>query len=244
MDNDRELSHVLKNYKRQLKRAEKLSPATVNAHLTAIDHYLQFLGAKIPEIPREDLPQAAPNALSKDDQQRLLRAVAGCRRSLDRAVLMLIFYTGIRVGECAALDVDDVFVVGRKQKLVVRNGKGDFYREIPLNSEVCEALREWLRDRNARFAGKTTDDALFLNPQGRRISTASLDLIVRKVGHACGLILSAHVLRHTLLTNLVRNGSDLILVAEIGGHKRLETTKRYTLPTVGDKQRALEGLIE
>ncbi|HEY9786543.1 MAG TPA: site-specific integrase, partial [Candidatus Obscuribacterales bacterium] len=66
----------------------------------------------------------------------------------------------------------------------------------------------------------------------------------RKVGHSCGLALSPHILRDTLLTNLVRNGNDLILVAEIGGHKRLETTKRYTLPTVGDKQRALEGLIE
>lgn len=55
---------------------------------------------------------------------------------------------------------------------------------------------------------------------------------------------SSHVLRHTLLTALVRNGNDLVLVAEIGGHKRLETTRRYTLPTVGDKQRALEGITE
>ncbi len=244
MSSDRELAHVLKNYKRHLKQVDKASPATVNAHLTAIDHYLQFLGRKAPEIPREDLPQAAPEALNREEQQRLLRAVAGCRRSLDRAVVLLMYYTGIRVGECAALDVDDIFVVGRKRKLVVRNGKGDFYREIPLNEEAAEAVQEWLMDRGTRFDGKPTDMALFLNPQGRRMSTASLDLIVRKVGHACGLALSPHTLRHTLLTNLVRNGNDLILVAEIGGHKRLETTKRYTLPTVGDKQRALEGLIE
>jgi len=241
---DRELAHVLKNYKRHLKQADKSSPATVNAHLTAIDHYLQFLGAKLPEIPREDLPQAAPSALSRDEQQRLLRAVVGCRRSLDRAVVLLLYYTGIRIGECAALDADDVFVVGRHRKLVVRNGKGDFYREIPLTIEVCEALRQWLADRKTRYEGRDTEAALFLNPQGKRMSTASIDLIVRKVGEACGLALSAHMLRHTLLTNLVRKGNDLILVAEIGGHKRLETTKRYTLPTVGDKQRALEGLIE
>jgi integrase/recombinase XerC len=241
---DRELAHVLKNYKRHLKQAEKTSPATVNAHLTAVDHYMQFLGAKIPEIPRENLPQVAPTALNKEEQQRLLRAVAGCRRSLDRAVVLLLYYTGIRVGECAALDLDDAFVVGRKRKLVVRNGKGDFYREIPLNTQAADAVLEWLKDRQTRYEGKPTDEALFLNPQGTRMSTASLDLIVRKVGHACGLQLSCHVLRHTLLTNLVRNGNDLILVAEIGGHKRLETTKRYTLPTVGDKQRALEGLIE
>ncbi len=75
------------------------------------------------------------------------------------------------------------------------------------------------------------------------MSTASLDLIVRKVGNACGLPLSSHVLRHTLLTNLVRKGSDLILVAEIGGHKRLETTKRYTLPSVSDKEKAMEQVL-
>jgi integrase/recombinase XerC len=242
-ENDRELAHVLKNYKRHLKQVDKASPATVNAHLTTIEHFLQSLGSKLPEIGREALPQVSPRALDKDEQAKLLRAAAGCRRSLDRAVLLLLFFTGIRLGECAALDVDDAFVVGRNRKVVVRNGKGDFYREIPLNTEAAEAVRLWLKDRSTKYAEKETDTALFLNPQGKRISTASLDLIVRKVGQACGLSLSAHILRHTLLTNLVRNGNDLVLVAEIGGHKRLETTKRYTLPSVGDKQRAMEGLI-
>lgn len=243
LKNERELVHVLRNYKRQLKQIDKASPATVNAHLTALDHYLQYLGTKAVEIPREDLPQVAPSALSKDEQVRLLRAVAGCRRSLDRAVVLLLLYTGIRAGECAALDVEDVFVVGRHRKLVVRNGKGDFYREIPLNSEAAEAIAEWLTDREKRFADKATDPALFLNPQGKRMSTASLDLIVRKVGQFCGLTLSCHVLRHTLLTNLVRNGNDLMLVAEIGGHKRLETTKRYTLPSASDKEKAMEQVL-
>jgi site-specific recombinase XerD len=240
---NRELAHVLKNYKRQLKQSDKASPATVNAHLTAIDHYLQFLGVTAPEIPREELPQVAPIALNREEQQRLLRAIAGCRRSIDRAVVLLMLYTGIRVGECAAINVDDVFVVGRSRKVVVRNGKGDFYREIPLNTEAADAVKEWLRDRGNRFGSRAIDSALFLNPQGKRMSTASLDLIVRKVGNACGLPLSSHVLRHTLLTNLVRKGSDLILVAEIGGHKRLETTKRYTLPSVSDKEKAMEQVL-
>jgi integrase/recombinase XerC len=76
------------------------------------------------------------------------------------------------------------------------------------------------------------------------MSTSPLDLIVRKVGQDAGIELSAHALRHTLLTALVRNGNELVLVAEIGGHKRVETTRRCTLPTVGDKQLALEGITE
>ncbi|MBZ0291819.1 MAG: tyrosine-type recombinase/integrase [Anaerolineae bacterium] len=243
-DSDRELEHVLKSYKRHLKVKSKLSPATVNAHLTAIDHFIQYHGQEPPEVPREDLPQEAPRALEKDEQKRFLRAVAGSRRSIDRAVNLLLLYTGIRIGECAALEVDDVFVVGRKRKVVVRSGKGDYYREIPLNEEAAKAVQKWLKDREERFGQVAVEPALFLNPQGRRISTAALDLIVRKVGDACGLSVSAHRLRHTLLTNLVRNKTDLVLVAEIGGHKKLETTRRYTLPSSGDKEKAMADLLD
>ena len=240
----REFEHVLKSYKRHLKVKSKLSPATVNAHLTAIDHFIQYSGQQPPEVPREGLPKEAPRALEKDEQRRFLRAVAGCRRSIDRGVILLLFYTGIRIGECAALNVDDVFVVGRKRKVVVRSGKGDQYREIPLNEEAAKAVQHWLKDREERFSQVAVEPALFLNPQGRRMSTAALDLIVRKVGDACGLPISAHRLRHTLLTNLVRNKTDLVIVAEIGGHKKLETTRRYTLPTSGDKEKALDELLE
>lgn len=186
---------VLKSYKIRLKKKGKLSPASVNAHLTAIDHYFQFLGIhRIPEIPREDLPQVAPRALNTREQKRFLRAVAGCRRSKDRAVALLMFYTGIRIGECADLDIDDLFVVGRKRKVVIRSGKGERYREIPLNEDVCDAVRDGLRDRAIKYGVKETDEAVFLNPQGGRMSTTGLDLIVRKIGEACGIALSAHIL--------------------------------------------------
>ena len=74
------------------------------------------------------------------------------------------------------------------------------------------------------------------------MSTASIDLIVRKIGQSCGLDLSAHILRHSCLSNLIRNGNNLVLVAEIGGHKRLETTRRYTLPTSAEKEKAIMEL--
>ncbi len=240
---DRERAHVLREYKRYLKQELRSSPATVNAYLTAIDHFFQFLGAKPGKVAREDLPQEAPRALNKDEQKRFVRAVVACRRSKDRAVALLLLNTGIRISECAALKEHDVSVAGRKNRVIVRNGKGDRYREIPLNAEAKEALSQWISERNEKFEGKKTDDALFLNPQGKGLSTASLDLIVRKIGQSCGLSVSAHVLRHTCLTNLVRNGNDLVIVAEIGGHKRLETTRRYTLPTQSDKERAVDGLV-
>ena len=244
--NEQERRHVLRDYKRYMKQSLKLAPATVNANLTAVDHFMQFAGAPSTDVGREDLPQEAPRALSKKDQHLFLRSVAGCRRSKDRAVCLLLFFSGIRISECANLNVDDVFVIGGRNRVIVRNGKGDRYREIPLHPDACAAVKSWIDERTSKFEEndkiKKISDSLFLNPQGQRLSTASIDLIVRKVGTACGLDLSAHVLRHTCLTNLIRNGNDVVLVAEIGGHKRLETTKRYSLPSVSDRERAIASL--
>lgn len=245
---DQERKQVLRDYKRYIKEDLKLLPASVNANLTAIDHFLQFLGASATKVPREDLPQEAPRALNKKEQHTFLRAVSACRRSKDRAVALLLFYSGIRISECANLDVDDVSVIGRKNRVVVRNGKGERYREIPLHADARDAIKTWLDERakkfedNEKFKGKKISDAVFLNPQGKRLTTAGLDLIVRKIGQRCGLELSAHILRHSCLTNLVRNGNDLVLVAEIGGHKRIETTRRYSLPTASDRERAIQEL--
>ena len=65
---------------------------------------------------------------------------------------------------------------------------------------------------------------------------------MRKVAAAAGLELSAHVLRHTCITKLVRGGNDVVLVAEIAGHRRLETTRRYSLPSQADRQQAMDRL--
>ena len=67
-------------------------------------------------------------------------------------------------------------------------------------------------------------------------------IFVRKLGRVAGVELSAHVLRHTWVTRLVRAGNDVVLVADLAGHRKLETTRRYSLPSLGDRQRAVEGL--
>jgi len=236
---------ALRDYKRHLKRSCKFAPSSVNASLTAINHFLQFLGLTPGKVDREDLPQEAPRALTPDEQKRYISNAQTRSRALDRAVPLLLINTGIRIGECADLDMADVSIAGRKAQIIVRSGKGDRYREIPLNEVARDAVRDWILERNKRFvtSNSNIDDALFLNPQGARMSATSLDRIVRKVGTACGIDLSAHILRHTCLTNLVRNGTDLVLVAEIGGHRRLETTRRYALPTKEDKEIAIQSLL-
>ncbi len=233
--------YAVRDYKRYLKVERGAKPSSVNLTLAAVDHFYRCLGAGQPDVRREDLPQEAPRALEPEEQRRFLRAVERCPSARDRALARLLFYTGLRLGEAAALDLDDVRISARKGIVVVRSGKGDAYREVPLMAEVRESLDVWLAERRQKFP-QATSEALFLSRRGQRLADRTIDLVVRKLATEAQLTLSAHTLRHTCLTNLVRRGNDLVLVAEVAGHRRLETTRRYSLPTAADRAAAMEAL--
>ncbi len=76
-----------------------------------------------------------------------------------------------------------------------------------------------------------------------RLSARAIDMVVRGLAADAGLELSAHLLRHTCVTNLVRAGTDVVLVAELAGHRRLDTTRRYSLPSEADRDAAVEALL-
>jgi integrase/recombinase XerC len=230
-------NYAVREFKRYLKMERKAKPASVNLTLAAIDHFYQFLGLDRARVQRENLPQKSPRALKPEEQKEFLRAVERSPSLRDQALARLLFYTGLRLGECAALNVDDIHISAREGLVIVRSGKGEIYREVPLNAEVRKVLKE----RSKRFP-KHSDPALFLSMKGRRLSTRAIDLVLRRLGADANLEMSALVLRHSCLTNLVRRGNDLVLVAEVTGHKRLETTRRYSLPSVEDREEAMEGL--
>lgn len=231
--------HAARDFKRYLKLEQGWKPASVNLALAAVDHFNRFLGLGPAIVSREPLAQSAPRALSGDEQRALVReAEAGKAR--DRAIVVLLLYTGLRLTELVALDVGDARISARKGLLVVRSGKGDRYREVPLNRPVRDALEAWLKIRSKRIADG--EAALFVGPQGRRLSPRAVDMVIRNTARGAGLKLSAHVLRHTCVTNLVRGGNDIVLVAELAGHQRLETTRRYSLPSAADRQAAMDRL--
>ncbi len=233
--------YAVRDYKTYLKTQRQAKPTSVNLALAAIDHFHQFLGNDRPHVQRESLPAQAPRALKPEEQKAFLRAIERTSSVRDKALAQLLFYTAVRLGECAELNLDDVRTSARRGVVIIRSGKGDTYREVPLNAQVREALRIWLKERNTRFP-QTSDPAFFLGAKGRRLSARAIDLIIRRIGADAQLELSAHVLRHTCLTNLVRAGNDLVLVAEIAGHKRLETTRRYSLPSLEERETAMERL--
>lgn len=239
LSDPRARDYAARDFKRYLKLEQGWKPASVNLALAAVDHFNRFLGLGPASVKREPLAQAAPRALTVEQQRALLRA-AETSRPRDRVIVTLLLYTALRLSELAALNVGDVAISARKGLLIVRSGKGDAYREVPLNRPCREALEPWLAGRVTHGAGNGAP--MFVGPRGARLTPRSVDRVVRSVGGRAGLELSPHVLRHTCVTNLVRGGNDLVLVAELAGHRRLETTRRYSLPSATDRQAAMEAL--
>jgi site-specific recombinase XerD len=233
--------YAIRDFKSHLKKSCKAKPTSVNLTLAALDNLYLFLGLGRPNVRREDLPKEAPKALEPEEQKQFMRAVERCGSTRDRAIALLLFYTALRIGECANLNTEDIALSARKGKITVRAGKGDVYREVALNTEVREGLAAWLAERRQRFPNQE-EAALFLNSHGQRLSIRSIDFTLRRLGDEARVAVSAHRLRHSCLTNLVRRGHDLVLVAEIAGHKRIETTRRYSLPTEHDREAAMESL--
>lgn len=229
--------YAARDFKRWLQVERRLAPSSINLGLASLDSFFVVLGLGQPRVRREVLAQAAPRALDQAEQRRLLRA-AERADARDRALVGVMLFTGLRIGEAVALDLDDVRISARKGEVVVRSGKGDAGRSVPLNAVVRAMLSEWLAERVAPEGER----AVFVTRRGGRLSARSADDAVRKVAADAPLEISAHVLRHTCLTNLVRGGEDLVMVAELAGHRRLDTTRRYSLPSQADRQAAMERL--
>ena len=161
----------------------------------------------------------------------------------DRAVLELFYASGLRLSELVGLDLDDLNLSSRMVRVF---GKGRKERIVPFNHASEDALRSWLKDR-AAFATDTSRqrptrmlrpsgrqarrrDPLFVNYQGGRLSTRSVDRLVRRYVSMCSTRfgISPHALRHSFATHLLQRGADLRAIQELLGHARLSTTQRYT----------------
>jgi site-specific recombinase XerD len=144
-DADRALSDpyerdfAVRDYRAALKE-RRLSPASVNSALSAIDHLYRFLRLGPPNIRRESLPAQAPRALSEVELRSVLRAAERRGQARDRATIGLMSFAGLRIGEIAGLDVADIALSARKGHVIVRRGKGDVSRRIPLSAPARELV--------------------------------------------------------------------------------------------------------
>ena len=224
--------------------AAGLSRATSARKLAAIRTFLRYLR-------REELVEGDPGSLvatpkrevrmpahlSEQEMATLLEMPSAGdplgRR--DRAILELFYASGLRLSELAGLDVDDVNLRARMARVL---GKGGKERLVPFNGSTATAVRQYLPDREnlvsqrqgGRYAARGARQPLFVNYRGSRLSTRSIDRLVRRYVAACSsrLGISPHALRHSFATHLLQRGADLRAIQELLGHARLSTTQRYT----------------
>jgi integrase len=120
----------------------------LNLALSAVDHFYRHLRMDRANVRREELPRVAPRALDRDEQRLLLRA-AERADARDRALVVLMVFTAVRIGEAVALNIEDLRISPRKGIVIVRAGKGDAYREVPLNALVRVVVEEWTAQRES-----------------------------------------------------------------------------------------------
>ena len=208
----------------------RLSKATIARKLAAVRSCFRFLArrAALPTNPARQvrsprLGRRLPSFLPVDEATVLLNAppepsAAGAR---DRALLELLYASGLRVAEGCGLDLDDLDEARRTVRVV---GKGDKERVVPVGETALEALAAHLAMRGRRRG------PLFLNARGGRLTPRSAHRIVRARARQAGIDqrVTPHTLRHSFATHMLGAGADLRLIQELLGHSRLSTTQRYT----------------
>jgi len=216
--------------------AKKKSAATIHKAHQAIKSFCRYTGntkaiENIRLIKQPSALEQAPKALEKSEVRRVLREANNKYTLRDQAIVILLLYTGLRVGELVALDRDDVELGGRKGRLTVAWGKSGKTAKLPLNNEARHALEEYLAER------KDSNPALFISNREQRIDKRTVQSRMATLG------INAHALRHTFITNLVRSGADISIVQALSRHASADMILRYSKPTEDDLENALEKVV-
>ncbi|MCY7865915.1 tyrosine-type recombinase/integrase [Bacillus spizizenii] len=210
------------------------SAATVNKIFNAIKSFSRWAKKEetiedIRIVKQPDVKNQAPKSLPRLDRLRLIRESDRSNNKRDYAIVTTLLHTGVRVSELTAFNRTDVEMSERKGNIIVRQGKGNKERTIPLNAETRRALQKSLEERD--------DDhpALFISNRKKRISVRNVQHILKQYG------IHPHMLRHTFITDLVRN-NDLVVAQFLSGHSSTEMLARYSKPTQDDMQEAVDQL--
>lgn len=158
----------------------------------------------------------------------------------DYAMITVMLEAGLRVAECSALDLDDIVISERSGHVIVRDGKGEKERKVPLTVELVRpALKAWIEVR-----GAAQTSALWLGKTTERLTARSMERIVKDISSRIGSPdITPHCLRYEFAKNLQRKGMDIIDISRLLGHNSIEVTKRYLRSSMDDLLSAMEGVM-
>jgi integrase/recombinase XerC len=224
-----------------------VSRATVARKLASLRSLFRYLSrqgvmtrnpAAMVSTPKLD--RRLPHPMPQNEVESLLESAFGSdpRDDRDRAILELLYATGIRVGETVGADLGDLDLSGTTGEGMLRVfGKGKKERLVPIGSKAVTALRRYLKSRGELVPRRTVPsgdrDALFLNARGGRLTDRSVRRILdaRLQRAALERDVSPHSLRHSFATHMLNAGADLRSIQELLGHASLSTTQKYTRVT-------------
>ncbi|MHB8684559.1 MAG: site-specific tyrosine recombinase XerD, partial [Dehalococcoidia bacterium] len=227
---------IITDYLLTLKR-KSYAEATIARKVAAIKSFFQYLQAEgmIRRNPAESVEsprvgRSLPKPLSVTEidellEQPLKRNTPEARR--DRAMLELLYATGMRVTELVSLDVDDVNIAPPYVRCM---GKGSKERTIPIHEQAASAVVAYLDDSRAALVKHRKESALFVNRRGERLTRQGFWLILKQYAREANIatVVTPHTLRHSFATHMLRGGAPLRNVQELLGHANISTTQVYT----------------
>jgi len=220
-------SYIASLHHRELKKSSiSRKLATIRSFFKYLhrEGFVQKNPAKLVASPR--VPRTLPRFLDIDKAFSLMDTPRGetFKPARDKAILELLYSSGLRVSELTSLDVVDLDI---KESLVLVKGKGRKERIGPIGSMAMEALQNYLPER---ISIKKKSPALFLNNRGGRLTQRSVRRILVNYSRMINLKgdIGPHTLRHTFATHLLHEGADLRSIQELLGHSSLSTTQKYT----------------
>lgn len=213
-----------------------LGTRSVARHLSAVRSLYRFLleAGEVRRDPTEHLespklPRRLPRTLSQAHAVALIEAPDTMRPEglRDRAMLELLYASGMRASECVTLHTEDLNLTAG---YVICTGKGSRQRLVPVGAQALDWVRLYLRTARATFVKRADPETVFLNRSGRPLTRQGLWEVLKRAARRAGLrgAVSPHTLRHSFASHMLERGADLRSVQAMLGHADISTTQIYT----------------
>jgi len=239
------------NYKVEIMNSG-LAVVTVNKKINSLRSFNDFLIEKEINIkrvikPAKDRIKIAGGSgnnvdvYSNEELEKILSAVNEEEVTLrNKLIVYLLLYTGIRVSELVNIKISDIDLLTGELNIV---GKGNKYREIPINQKLKKVLKSYLNTE--RNENKQAEDSpyLLLTERSPKMHRDTVNYVLRKIGKDLDFKMNPHKFRHTTFTLLIKKGVDISTISHLAGHASIETTNKYYLHTNREEKAAAISLL-